>query len=95
MTFSPSVAVKEEVGSVAPRVYSCRFYVVGVAVRVLFSPEANVANIHETLPRPDGLEIILPCLEPGDGAFQVQLRPLENLRERAEVVDDRGTQKPA
>lgn len=95
MTFSPSVAVEGEAGVVAPRIYTCRFYVAGVAVRVVFSPEANVANIRETLPRPDGLEIVLPCLEPGDGCFQVQLRPVENLRERAEVSSNGHSQEPA
>lgn len=75
--------------------YTCRFSWGGVAVRVVFSPTANVLNVHETLPRPDGLEIVMPCEEPGDGAFQVQLRPLDALRERPEVADDRGPQKPA
>lgn len=72
---------------------TCRFHVAGVRVRVIFCPEATVANIHETMPTPQGIEIIMASEEPGPGCFQVQLVPTEPLLERAEVAGDGHAEK--
>ncbi len=74
---------------------TCRFYVGGVAVKVTFCPEADVTRIHETLPMPGRLAIVVPKEEPGLGCFQIEMRPTEALLERPEVPSDRDTKQPA
>lgn len=88
---SPSVATETQILPLR----TCRFYVAGVAVRVVFCPQAEIHNIRETMPPPEGLEIVMPCEESGPGCFQVQLRPTESLLQRPEVADDRHPKQTA
>lgn len=74
---------------------TCRFYVGGIAIKVTFCPEADVTRIHETLPVPGRLAIVLPKEEAGPGCFQIEMRPVEALLERPEVTSDRDAKQTA